>query len=222
LQKRVSLNHLIAARISATKSRLAMKRMLFILLAALPLSLFAANPSSRPLWDGKTFGGWHTIGKGGWEISEGAIHGTHAKTEKEFGHLVTDKVYKNFDARLKFKALKGNSGFYFRIEEKGASGVSGFQAEIDATKDIGGLYETNGRTWVVKPTPEEVQKYFKPGDWNSMTVSSHGGHIVVTVNGVKTAELNNDPGRAEGHIALQLHANLDCDVWFKDLNIIEE
>ena len=36
--------------------------------------------------------------------------------------LQFEKVYKDFNARLKFKALKGNSGFYFRIEEKGASG----------------------------------------------------------------------------------------------------
>ena len=173
----------------------------------------------KPLWDGKSFAGWHIIGKGEWQIVDGAIHATHPKEEKEFGHLVTDQVYKDFDARLKFKALKGNSAFYFRIEEKGASGVSGFQAEIDATNDVGGLYETNGRTWVVKPTPEDVKKWFKPGQWNDMTVSAHGGHIVVSINGIKSAELTNDPGRAAGRIALQLHANLDCDLWFKDIEI---
>jgi hypothetical protein len=41
----------------------------------------------------------------------------------------------------------------------------------------------------------------------------------VTVNGIKSAELTNDPGRAEGRIALQVHANLDCDLWFKDIEI---
>jgi hypothetical protein len=75
---------------------------------------------------------------------------------------------------------------------------------------------------VTKPTPDEVKKYFKPGEWNEMTVSAKGGHIVVTVNGVKTAELTNDPGRSEGRVALQLHANLDCDVWFKDLQLAAE
>src|SRR6185436_12205125 len=105
--------------------------------------------------------------------------------------------------RLKYKAVKGNSGFYFRIEEKGASGVSGFQAEIDAKNDVGGLYETNGRAWVSKPTPEQVNQWFKLGEWNEMTVSAHGGHITVTVNGIKSAELSNDPGRAAGKLALQ-------------------
>jgi hypothetical protein len=173
----------------------------------------------QPLWDGKTLQGWHTIGSGKWEVADGDIHGTHEKGDKEFGHLVTDKVYKDFTARLKFKALKGNSGFYFRIEEKGHSGVSGFQAEVDAAKDVGGLYETNGRAWVVQPKAEDVSTWFKPGEWNEMTVSAHGGNIVVTVNGKKSAEIKDDPGRAEGKIALQIHANLDCDIWFKDIEI---
>jgi hypothetical protein len=182
----------------------------------------AAAAQWKPLWDGKTFSGWHIIGKGKWEIVDGAIRGTHPKEEKEFSHLVTDKSFKDFTARLKFKAVKGNSGFYFRVEEKGFSGVSGFQAEIDAEKDVGGLYETNGRAWVKQPAPEDVKKWFKPGQWNEMTVTARGGNIVVTVNGIKSAELANDPGRTEGHIALQVHGGQDCEVWFKDIEIQAE
>lgn len=171
------------------------------------------------LWDGKTLDGWHVIGKGEWKISDGAIRGAYAKDEKEFGHLVTDKSYTDFTVRLKFKAVKGNSGLYFRSEETGFSGVSGFQAEIDATKDVGGLYDTNGRKRVSKPTPEDVQRWFKPGEWNEMTVSAHRGHVVVHVNGIKSAELQDDPGRREGKLALQLHANMDCEVWFKEIEM---
>ncbi len=59
--------------------------------------------------------------------------------------------------------MKGNSGLYFRIAETGSSGVTGFQAEIDSVQDVGGIYETNGRSWVAQPTAEEVKKWFKPG-----------------------------------------------------------
>ena len=52
-----------------------------------------------------------------------------------------------------------------------------------------------------------------------MTVSAHGGHLVVTVNGMKSAEVLNDPGRTEGKFALQVHGGMDCEVWFKDLEI---
>jgi 3-keto-disaccharide hydrolase len=191
-----------------------------LLLALLPFTAFAAD--WRPLWDGKTLNGWHIIGKGSWKIEDGAIHGTHAITEPEFSHLVTDRSYTNFTVRLKYKAIKGNSGLYFRIEEKGFSGVSGFQAEIDSEKDAGGLYETNGRSWVSQPKPADVKTWFKPGEWNEMTVSAHGGHLVVTVNGKKSAEVMNDPGRAHGRFALQVHGGQDVDVWFKDIEIQEE
>jgi hypothetical protein len=52
-----------------------------------------------------------------------------------------------------------------------------------------------------------------------MTVSAHGGHIVVTVNGKVSAELKDDPGRREGKFALQVHGGQDCDVWFKDIEM---
>ncbi len=175
----------------------------------------------KPLWDGKTFKGWHTIGVGTWTIEDGAIVGRKKAEEKEFGHLVSDDVFKDFVVRLKFKVLQGNSGFYFRVEEKGYSGVSGFQAEIAPDANTGGLYETNGRAWVVQPSPEVVKKAFKPNEWNEMIVAAKGGDITVWVNGVKTAEVKNDPGRREGHFALQLHGGNDMLVMFKDIEILE-
>ena len=95
-------------------------------------------------------------------------------------------------------------------------------AEIDPDQDAGGLYETNGRSWVSQPKPEDVKRWFKPGQWNEMTVSARGGHIVVHVNGIKTAELKDDPGRREGKLALQVHGGQDCEVWFKDIEITTE
>jgi hypothetical protein len=172
------------------------------------------------LWDGSTLAGWQIIGKGQWTIEAGAIHGKQVAGESEYGHLVSTQSYSDFSVRLKFKAVQGNSGFYFRIEQTGFSGVSGFQAEIDATKDVGGLYETNGRNWVVQPSPEAVATWFRPGEWNEMTVTADGGHIVVHVNGHKSAELRDDPGRVAGHFALQVHGGQDCEVWFKDLELL--
>lgn len=202
-----------------------MKTSRVLLCACTVIAAFAAARAAekwKPLWDGRTLDGWHVIGKGEWKIVDGAIRGTHVKTENEFSHLVTDQSFKDFTVRLKYKAVQGNSGLYFRIEEKGFSGVSGFQAEIDPTKDAGGLYETGGRAWVSQPTPEQVKIWFKPGEWNEMSVSARGGHIVVHVNGIKSAELNDDPGRREGKFALQVHGGQDCEVWFKDIEIMAE
>jgi hypothetical protein len=193
--------------------------------ACFSLTAFATSTSAaewRRLWDGNSFAGWHTIGKGEWRIRDGAIQGTQVASEKEYGHLVTDRLFTNFTVRLKYKAVKGNSGLYFRIEEKGFSGVTGFQAEIDPEKDAGGLYETNGRSWVSKPSPEQVKTWFRPGEWNEMTVTARGRDITVTVNGKTSAQLRNDPGRTFGNLALQVHGGQDCEVWFKDIEISEE
>ena len=198
-------------------------RTILALLAIVAMSTMARADDFKPLWDGRTLAHWHAIGKGEWRIENGAIHGLHPSSENEYGHLVTDRAYTNFTARLKFKSLKGNSGFYFRIEEKGASGVSGFQAEIEPQNDIGGLYETNGRGWVTKPKAAAIKEWFRPGDWNEMVVTAAGTRITVHVNGQKAAELPNDSlGRLHGRLALQLHGSQDVDVWLKDLEIAEK
>ena len=149
------------------------------------------------------------------------ILGTSEASEGRHGLLVSDKRFKDFTVRLKYKAVKGNSGLYFRSDKvNGSVGVHGFQAEIADVNDIGGLYETGGRAWVVKPTPEEVKKYHKVGEWNQITVSAHGRRIVVHVNGRKTAELKDDPGRLEGHLGMQLHGGQDMHVEFKDVELL--
>ena len=194
-------------------------RSLFVALLVLAPAA-AADKEWRPLFNGKTLAGWHVIGKGTWKVEDGVLVGRHRRTDGEFGHLVTDATYGDFTVRVVFKSVRGNSGLYFRIEEKGFSGVSGFQAEIDPTQDVGGLYETNGRNWVVRPTPAQVKKFYKPGAWNTMTVAAHGARVRVEVNGVKTAEIDDPKGRRRGKIALQLHGGQDVLVMFKEVNII--
>ncbi|MBL7134401.1 MAG: DUF1080 domain-containing protein [Phycisphaerae bacterium] len=178
-------------------------------------------PTWKPLFDGKTLAGFSTLPGGKWEVVDGVLVGSSQRSEGRHGLLVSDAKYKDFTIRLQYKAVAGNSGFYFRCEKvKGAVGVHGFQAEIDAANDVGGLYETGGRAWVVKPDAKFVKKFFKPGQWNWMTVSARGRRIVVHVNNVKTAELKNDKGRTEGHVALQLHGGQDMRVEVKDLEIL--
>jgi len=71
----------------------------------------------KPLFDGKTLKGWHTLPGGSWQVQDGVIIGTSSKDEPRHGLLVTDCRLNDFTARLKFKAIKGNSGFYFRVDE---------------------------------------------------------------------------------------------------------
>lgn len=188
--------------------------------AALALAAEEDQKAFRPLFDGKSLDGWHVVGGGTWNVEDGVIVGTNVRSEPRHGHLVTDQQYGDFTVRCVYKAVQGNSGLYFRIATtKGNVGVRGFQAEIDATKDAGGLYETGGRGWVVQPRADDVKKYFKPGEWNEMTVTAQGKKVVVHVNGTKTAQLENDPGRLTGFIAFQVHGGQDVEVRIKEIKI---
>jgi len=177
--------------------------------------------SWKPLFDGKTLGGWEAKGGGQWLVENGTLHGTNVATEARHGHLFSKDEYGDFAVRLKFESKVGNSGLYFRVDESGSLGVSGFQAEIDPSNDVGGLYETEGRGWVVQPKPENVKKWLKPSGWNDLSVVAEGNRVVVHVNGNRSAEIVDPRGRKRGKFALQLHGGQNVDVRFKDIEILE-
>jgi hypothetical protein len=195
--------------------------LLMVFLHLISFSVSFAQKSVK-LFDGKTLNGWLILEGGKWEVKDGILTGSSPLAEKRHGILVSDKIYKDFEIEVKYKAVKGNSGLYFRVDKSGDGvGVHGFQAEIDSKADVGGLYETAGRAWVVQPTAEQVATWFKPGKWNTMKVRAVGGDITVWVNKKQSAELKNDSGRKQGHIALQLHGNQDMEVQFKSVKIKE-
>lgn len=174
--------------------------------------------SWKPLWDGRTLQGWEAIGGGRWSVEDGVLRGVSAKDEPRHGHLITREEVSDCALRVSYRAVQGNSGLYFRVDRTGDPvGVAGFQAEIDPERDAGGLYETGGRGWVVQPKPEDVKKWYRPGDWNEMTVVCLGGRITVHVNGHRTAEVRDDPGRRKGRVALQLHGGQEMDVRFRSV-----
>jgi hypothetical protein len=175
------------------------------------------------LFNGKNLDGWHTLPGGEWRVIDGAIVGTSPSTEPRHGLLLTNKEFDDFNVRLKFRVSKGDSGFYFRVSEVGGIvGVHGFQVEVDSSHETGGLYETGDRGWVVKPEVKELRKHYIPGEWSELKLSANGGHVVVHINGYKTAELANDPGRSNGRIALQLHGGMEMLVQFKDIEISQK
>jgi len=180
----------------------------------------AKEPAWKPLSDGKTLNGWHPVGDGQWTVEDGAFVG-RADKEKLYGLLVSDKVFSNFTVRLKFMCLSGDSGFYIRRIIKEPEKANGLQVQVGRTKSgVGGIYESYGRGWVSKPSDELEKSYTKDDQWNEMVIDADGGNVVVHVNGIKSAELKDDPGRPEGHFALQMHSGCVMHVQFKDIEIL--
>ncbi|MHB8902022.1 MAG: 3-keto-disaccharide hydrolase [Thermoguttaceae bacterium] len=171
------------------------------------------------LFDGKTLKGWHQEGDGQWLVEDGAIVGKTQEAAKLYGLLVSDGTYGDFTLRFQFKSIKGNSGFYIRMELEKPDKAHGLQIEVDPRNSTGGIYESYGRAWVSQPKPEEVAKYFKLDQWNEMEITAQGGDVTVKVNGVQSAQLKNDPSRRSGRLAMQMHAGNEMLVMFKDIQI---
>ena len=182
----------------------------------------SAEPAWKPLMDGKTLAGWHPVGMGQWTVEDGDFVG-RANNEKLYGLLFSDKAYKDFVVRFKFQCNSGDSGFYIRTVFKEPDQAHGLQVQVGpAGSGCGGIYESYDRGWLSKPPVELEKKLLKTDDWNLMQIEAVGPKIVVTLNGVKTAELVDEKGRPEGHFALQMHAGCVMEVRFKDIEILEK
>ena len=187
------------------------------------LTNVAAAQSWESLFNGKDLTGWHTQPGGEWQVVDGVIVGTSASSERRHGLLVSDREFTNFILRAKFRVHEGNSGLYFRAEETNTNvAVRGFQAEVDRSSAVGGLYETAMRGWVRKPSPDVVEKILTHGEWISITVTAIDDDVTVSLNGTTVTELLGDKeSLKKGRIALQLHGGQKMHVEFKDIAVLE-
>lgn len=184
------------------------------------LTAVAAFVLADKIFDGKSLKGWTVLGGGTWSVEKGVLKGTCTKTDDQ-GILLYEKPVKDFEANLEFRISSGNSGFYFRCEQTEAQPlVKGMQAEIDAIDDVAGIWETAGRGWVFKPTPEiHATTKFRPGEWTKMNVNAVGTHYTVKLNGKTVTDIDDPKGRTEGVVALQLHGGVDMTVEFRNMSL---
>jgi hypothetical protein len=198
---------------------------------AVALSALGQAPAEKgwvPLFNGKDLSGWKNNGDEKWVVERGTI--LCESTANKYGYLTTEKTYRDFELRLKFKGESaGNSGVFLRaritdINPQHGPDILGMQVEVDPTvgKHTGGLYESGGRGWVIMPTPEAEQA-LKLGDWNDLEVSALGNHIVTHLNGVKVVDyVDPAPKFTDGVVALQIHTGGGVKMRWKDIFIQEK
>ena len=125
--------------------------------------------------------------------------------------------------RFQLKCLSGDSGFYIRTIVREPEKAHGLQVQVGRVESgVGGIFESYGRGWLDKPSDKLEKSYTRDDQWNEMVIDAQDGNIMVQVNGVKSAELKNDPSSAEGHFALQMHAGCVMHVLFKEIQIQEK
>src|SRR4051794_32933483 len=206
-----------------------MKRCSFALVLLLALAAASqARSGWTALFNGRDLSGWKKNGDEKWVVDGGTI--LCESTANKYGYLTTEKTYKNFVLRLKFKGeAEGNSGVFIHsritgMDPEHGPDIEGMQVEVDPGKGkhTGGLYESGGRGWVVMPTAEG-EKALKRGDWNDLEVSVRGNHVVTHLNRVKIADFNDTaPKFTDGVIGLQIHTGGGVKVRWKDIYIKEK
>jgi len=134
----------------------------------------------------------------------------------------TEKNYKDFILTLEFKQGKnGNSGVFIRSTVDGTK-VNGWQVEVAPSgQHTGGVYESYGRGWLIKPEPEK-EKVLKEGEWNKMTINVQGAKLTTWLNETQMIELEDEKiGQGSGGIVLQIHSGGDVKVSWRNIEIKE-
>ena len=154
----------------------------------------------------------------------------------------------NFELVLDFKIQGGNSGIQYRSFKKGGKNdgwrIGGYQGDFEAGDRYSGICYGEGFRGILsdrgfKTTltmvdgklqkkaekfgdSKEIGKAVTKGDWNNYKIVANGFHFEHYINGVKTMELiDNDEKtrRADGLLALQLHAGPPMVVQFKNIKM---
>lgn len=173
------------------------------------------------LFNGKNLDGWVIYGEEKWYVEDGLLI-CESGPKAEYGYLGTEKSYKDFDLTLEFKQeADGNSGVFFRSTIDGTK-ISGWQVEVAPPgKHSGGIYESYGRGWLIKPE-EEKDSALKMGDWNTMRIRVVGPTVTTWLNGEQMVTFTDDKiGEANGVIALQIHDGGGIKVKWRNI-LIEE
>ncbi len=168
-------------------------------------------------------GGWSHSGGGKVEKQkDGSIRlSAEAAKKEQRGFQLSDRELEDFTVRLKYKITRGNSGVFYRMGDPDMRGDLGYEIEVDATRDLGGFQAPGTRGWLQHTSDGMFQSHFREGDWNEMVISAHGRRHTIHVNGIKTADFPDDPGRTKGKVALQLNTRQDLEVFYKDIEILE-
>jgi hypothetical protein len=171
------------------------------------------------LFNGKDLTGWKVHGTERWYVDNGELV-CESGPDKQYGYFATEKSFKDFELTLEFKQeTNGNSGVFFHSSIEGTK-VTGWQAEVaPMNHDTGGIYESYGREWLIKPTAEK-QKVLKEGEWNTMKVRVKGDEVTTWLNGTEMIHLVDQKiGSVTGKIALQIHDGGGVKVRWRNIKV---
>jgi hypothetical protein len=174
---------------------------------------------ARSIFNGRDLEGWRIHGTERWYVDDGELV-CESGPDAEYGYLVTEQIYEDFDLTLEFKQeADGNSGVFFRSSIEGTR-IAGWQVEVAPPGQYtGGIYESYGRGWLVRPSADK-DDVLAMGEWNVLRVRVVGNRVTTWLNGVEMVDLEDaEIGAATGSIALQIHDGGGIRVRWRNLRL---
>jgi len=169
------------------------------------------------LFNGKNLDGWVIYGTEKWYVEDGLMI-SESGPDKGYGYLGTEEEFDDFEITLEFKQeANGNSGVFIRSTVDGTK-VSGWQVEVAPPgSDTGGIYESYGRGWLIKPDPEK-DKALKFGEWNKMRIVVKGDNVTSYLNGTEMVNFSDVKiGEGKGGVLLQIHDGGGIKVYWRNI-----
>jgi hypothetical protein len=193
-----------------------MKKLVIVCLLLLVAQVTFAQKKKK-LFNGKDLTGWVTYGTEKWYVEDGLLI-SESGPDAGYGYLGTEESFDDFEINLEFKQeANGNSGVFIRSTVDGTT-VSGWQVEVAPPgHDTGGIYESYGRGWLVKPDPEK-DKALKFGEWNKMKIVVKGDNVTSYLNGVEMVNFSDAKiGEGKGGVLLQIHDGGGIKVYWRNI-----
>ena len=193
-----------------------MKKVIVVVLCLIGMQTVFAQKKEK-LFNGKDLTGWVVYGTEKWYVEKGVLV-SESGPDKGYGYLGTTAQYDDFEVDLEFKQeANGNSGVFIRSTVDGTK-VSGWQVEVAPPgNDTGGIYESYGRGWLVKPDPEK-DKALKFGEWNKMKIIVQGDRVTSYVNGVEMVNYADEKiGGGKGGVLLKIHDGGGIKVYWRNI-----
>lgn len=198
-----------------------MKKIVALALLIAFLAVPGIQAQKKELFNGKNLDGWTIYGTEKWYVEDGLLL-CESGPDKEYGYLATDKHYKDFELNLDFKQeADGNSGVFIRSTIEGVK-VSGWQVEVAPKgKHTGGVYESYGRGWLIKPDSEK-EEALKEGEWNHLKIKVKGDKLTSWLNETEMITITDEKiGKGVGSIALQIHSGGGIKIKWKNIKLTE-
>ena len=189
-----------------------------------PVEVTAGVPAgagwTKLLVNGSSSAGW--VGEPGiWRVEGDVFTGEVVNASNLHHHAYTEAEYSDFELTCETRLVSGkdpNSGICIRMLPEFHPGV-GYQVDTGAGY-WGCLYEVGSRNKKVAPVSKELElKLVKQGDWNAFYVRAVGHHIQLWLNGTKTVDIDDQPGRLTGRIGFQLAHSRVMAASFRNLYI---